>query len=73
MLYLQPKRSLYEKVPQIVNKLVVVLMSLMSMTYQKIEEELKELNQLPCIWYPIIFKDQIEALLNSKSEVNIMI
>ncbi len=32
----------------------------------------EELEQVPCIWYPVIFKDQIEALLDTGSEVNAM-
>ena len=28
------------------------------------------LEQIPSIWYFITFKDQIEALLDSKSEIN---
>ncbi len=34
---------------------------------KKTEEELE---QVPCIWYPVTFKDQTEALLDSGSEVN---
>lgn len=41
----------------------------MSMTEKKTE---KELEQVPYIWYPIIFKDQTEALLNLESKVNAM-
>ncbi len=37
------------------------------MTDKKTEEELK---RVPCIWYPITFKDQTEALLDLGSEVN---
>ncbi len=40
----------------------------MSMTDKKMEE----LEQVPCIRYPVIFKDQTEALFNSRSEVNAM-
>ncbi len=39
------------------------------MTDQKMEEELE---WVPCIRYPVTFKDQTEALLDSKSEVNAM-
>lgn len=49
-------------------KLVMVLPIFMSMTEQKTEE----LGQEPCIRYLIIFKDQTEALLDTKSEVNAM-
>ncbi len=37
-----------------------------------ITEKTEELEQVPCIWYLVIFKDQTEALLDSKSEVNTM-
>ncbi len=37
------------------------------MTDKKMEEELQ---WVPCIRYPVTFKDQIEALLDSESEVN---
>ncbi len=40
-----------------------------SMTDKKTEEELK---RVPYIWYPVTFKDQTEALLDSESKVNIM-
>ncbi len=40
-----------------------------SMTDKKTEEELV---WVPCIWYPVTFKDQTEALLDSGSEVNAM-
>ncbi len=39
------------------------------MTDKKTEEELE---QVSCIWYPVTFKDQTEALLNSGSKVNAM-
>lgn len=39
---------------------------------QKTEELESELEWVPCIQYPVTFKDQIEALLNSRSEVNAM-
>ncbi len=38
-----------------------------SMTERKKEEELE---RVPCIRYPVTFKDQTEALLDSGSEVN---
>ncbi len=50
-------------------KLVVVLATSTSMTNKKTEEELK---RVPCIRYPVTFKDQTEALLDSRSEVNTM-
>ena len=31
-----------------------------------------ELEQIPCIWYPITFKDQTKALLDLASKVNAM-
>ncbi len=39
------------------------------MINKKTEEELE---RVLCIWYPIIFKDQTEALLDSESEINAM-
>ncbi len=39
------------------------------MTDKKTEEELE---QVPCIRYPIIFKDQTKALLDSRSKINTM-
>ncbi len=39
------------------------------MTDKKTEEELE---RVPCIRYPVTFKDQTEALLDSRSEVNII-
>ncbi len=36
---------------------------------EKTEEKLERVS---CIWYPITFKDQTEALLNSRSEVNVI-
>ncbi len=41
----------------------------MSMIDKKTEEELE---WVPCIRYPVTFKDQNEALLDSGSKVNIM-
>lgn len=41
----------------------------MLMTKKKIEEKLE---QVTCIWYFIIFKDQIETLLNLQDKVNTM-
>ena len=34
------------------------------------EKKKEELEWVSCIWYPITFKDQTKALLNSKSKVN---
>ncbi len=39
---------------------------------EKMEGELEELERVPCIWYPVTFKDQIKTLLDSGSEVNAM-
>ncbi len=48
---------------------MVVLATSTLMTHQKIEEEL---DQIPCIQYSVIFKKQIEALLDLRSKVNVM-
>ncbi len=40
-----------------------------SMTEKKKEEELK---QIPYIRYPVTFKNQTKALLDSKSKVNVI-
>ncbi len=53
--------------PRKVKKLVAVSATSMSMT-----EKTEELEQVPYIWYPVTFKDQTEALLDSGSEVNAM-
>ncbi len=44
-------------------------MTSMPMTNKKMEEELERVS---CIRYPVTFKDQTEALLDSKSKVNTM-
>ncbi len=49
-------------------KLVAVSATSTSMTDKKTEE----LEQVPCIRYSVIFKDQTKALLDSGSEVNAM-
>ena len=36
-------------------------------------EKEEELEQVSCIWYLVTFKDQAEALLDSKSKVNAII
>ena len=69
MLYLQAKRSLYKQMPQNGKKLVAVLITFMSII-KKMEK--KKLERVLYIWYPIIFKGQIEALLDLKSEINLM-
>ncbi len=50
-------------------KLVVVSTNSTPMTKKKKD---KKLEQVPYIWYLVTLKDQIKALLNSGSEVNIM-
>ncbi len=55
--------------PWKVKKLVAVSTTAMSMTDKKIEEELE---WVPYIQYFVTFKDQTEALLDSRSEFNIM-
>ncbi len=69
MLYLLSKGSLCHQVPRQAKKLVVVSATSTSMTEKKTEEELE---QVPCIWYSNIFKDQTKALIDSGSEVNVM-
>ena len=46
---------------------MVVLATTTLMTDKKIEEKLE---QIPYIWNFITFKNQIEALLDSKSKIN---
>ncbi len=48
---------------------MAVLATSTSMTDKKMEEELE---RVPCIRYLVSFKDQTEALLDSRSEVNAM-
>ncbi len=55
--------------PLKVKKLVVVLATSMSMIEKKTEEKLE---QVSCIWYPVTFKGQTEALLDSGSKGNAM-
>ncbi len=57
MLHLQAKRSLCKQVSQKGKKRVAVLVTSTSMTNKKMEGELEELKKVPCIWYPITFKD----------------
>ncbi len=52
---------------QKVKQLVVFLAASTSMT-----EKTEELEQVPYIWYPVIFKDKTKALLDLGSEVNAM-
>ncbi len=68
MLYLSSERPLYHQVFRQAKKLVTVTATSTSMTDKKTEE----LELVPCIWYPVTFKDQIEALLDSGSKVNAM-
>ncbi len=51
-----------------VKKLVVVSSTFMSMTEKM--EETKELERILCIWYPVIFKDQTEVMLDLRNNVN---
>ncbi len=37
-----------------------------------IEKTEEELERISCIWFPVTFKDQNEALLDSRSEINAM-
>lgn len=37
---------------------------------EKTEELESELEKISCMWYPIIFKDQTETLLDSKNKLN---
>ncbi len=71
MLYLPPERPLCHQVSRQAKKLVAVSATSTSTTDKKTEEELE---RVPYIRYPVIFKDQdqIEALLDSGSEVNAM-
>ena len=55
--------------PRKVEKLVAVLATSRLITDKKIE---RELEWVPYIWYPVIFKDQTEVLLDFGSKVNIM-
>ena len=55
--------------PKEVKRVVAVLATSTSMIKKKTEEDLK---QIPCIWYPVIFKNQTEALLDSTTKVNAM-
>ncbi len=65
MLHLQAEGSLCEQMSQKSKKLVAVSTTSMSMT-EKTEEELE---QVSCIRYPVTFKDQTKALLDSGSKV----
>ncbi len=67
MLHILSKGSLCEQVSKKVIKLIAVLAASTSMT-----EKTEELERVPCIRYPATFKDQTEALLDSRSEVNAM-
>ena len=65
MLHLKTKKSLSKQVSWQVKKLVAILATSMLVTEKK-----EELNRVPYIWYLVTFKDQTEALLDLKSEVN---
>ncbi len=69
MLYLQVKGLLCKQVPKEAKKLVVVSTTSTLITDKKTEEEL---GWVPCIRYPVTFKNQTEARLDIGSEVNAM-
>ncbi len=48
---------------------MAVLATSTSMTDKKMKEKLE---QIPCIWYSVTFKDQTEAMLDIGSEFNTM-
>ncbi len=51
----------------------LVAVSVISILITKKMEETKKLELwVSCIWYPVIFKDQTEALLDSKSKINVI-
>lgn len=66
MLHLQTKSSLCQQLSKEAIKLVAVSTIFTSMTEKKIEE----LEQVPCIWYLVIFKNKTEALLDLRRKVN---
>ena len=67
MLHLQVERSLCEQVSWQAKKLVSVLVTSTTRTKKK-----EELEQVPCIQYPIIFKDKTKSLSDLGSKVNAM-
>ncbi len=67
MLHLSLKRPLYKQVPKKFKKLVTISVFSTSMI-----KKTEELEQVPCIWYPVTFKDQTKALLDLESEVNVI-
>ncbi len=71
MLHLSSEKPLCYQVSRQAKKLKAVLATSTTMTDKKTEEELERVS---CIRYPVTLKDQdqIEALLNSGSEVNAM-
>ena len=69
MSYLQAKEPLYKQMPQKVKKLVVVLAISTLLTKKKMAEK-EELERVSFIWYFVIFKNHIKALLDSRSEIN---
>ncbi len=68
MLDLPSERSLYHQVSRKAKKLVAVSATSTSITDKKTEE----LEWIPCIRYPVTFKNQTKALLDSGSEINVM-
>ncbi len=69
MLHLSSEKPLRYQVSRQAKKLVAVLATSTSMTDKKTEEKLECVS---CIRYPVTFKDQTEALLDSRSEVNVI-
>ncbi len=69
MLHLPSERPLCHQVSRQAKKLVAVSATSTSTTNKNTEEKLE---QVSCIRYPVTFKDQTQALLDSGSKVNIM-
>ena len=67
VLHLQAESSIRKQLSWQAKKLVAILVTSMSITIKK-----EELEQVPYIRYPVTFKDQTEALLDSESKVNVM-
>ena len=47
-------------------------MAVLATSTLTIDKKTEELERVPCIWYPVTFKDQTEALLDSRSKINAM-
>ena len=54
--------------PQKVKKPVTILVIFMLITEKKTKRKYK-LENMPCIWYLITFKDEIDALFDSRNEI----